>query len=118
MRCPRCEDSELQERARQGVMIDLCVSCRGVWLDRGELEKLMAQAERAAAEEEAYYTSRPVRERQDTPPRVPLDPRAAHQQQPSGYRDHDHDHKHKHGYGSGHPRKRKTFLDTLGDIFD
>ena len=41
MLCPRCEDVMLDEVDRKGVVIDLCKKCRGVWLDRGELEKLM-----------------------------------------------------------------------------
>lgn len=41
MRCPRCT-MELVERTRVGVAVDLCDRCRGVWLDRGELEKILA----------------------------------------------------------------------------
>jgi Zn-finger nucleic acid-binding protein len=41
MKCPRC-DGLLDERERQGVTVDVCPGCRGVWLDRGELEKLLA----------------------------------------------------------------------------
>ena len=40
MRCPVC-DSDLRAVDRQGVEIDFCPRCRGVWLDRGELEKLL-----------------------------------------------------------------------------
>jgi Zn-finger nucleic acid-binding protein len=39
----------LRERDRSGIEIDVCPQCRGVWLDRGELEKLMAR-------ESQYYT--------------------------------------------------------------
>lgn len=41
MRCPLC-DVSMREVERRGVRIDVCSECRGVWLDRGELEKLMA----------------------------------------------------------------------------
>ena len=44
MQCPRCERAALVEIDRDGVSIDRCDSCRGVWLDRGELEKLIARA--------------------------------------------------------------------------
>lgn len=44
MHCPRCEVEVLDERSRDGVTIDTCPSCRGVWLDRGELERLIARA--------------------------------------------------------------------------
>ena len=45
MKCPVCTDITLLMTERQGVEIDYCPSCRGVWLDRGELDKLIgAQA--------------------------------------------------------------------------
>ncbi len=44
MTCPRCETSQLTEVERDGVTIDRCDGCRGIWLDRGELEKLIARA--------------------------------------------------------------------------
>ena len=37
--CPVCQGA-MKEVERQGVLIDTCTQCRGVWLDRGELEKL------------------------------------------------------------------------------
>jgi uncharacterized protein len=43
MICPRCETVTLTEMDRDGVTIDRCARCRGIWLDRGELEKLMAR---------------------------------------------------------------------------
>jgi uncharacterized protein len=46
MICPRCTASELVERDHDGVVVDVCRECRGVWLDRGELEKLIARATR------------------------------------------------------------------------
>ena len=42
MLCPRCEDVELQPTFRDGIEIDVCRRCRGLWLDHGELSKLMA----------------------------------------------------------------------------
>ncbi len=47
MKCPICPDATLVMTDRQGVEIDYCPTCRGIWLDRGELDKLL---ERAAAE--------------------------------------------------------------------
>ncbi len=44
MRCLIC-DVEMRITEREGVEIDYCPRCRGVWLDRGELEKIMALAE-------------------------------------------------------------------------
>jgi uncharacterized protein len=42
MKCPTCPDATLLMSERQGVEIDYCPTCRGVWLDRGELDKLIA----------------------------------------------------------------------------
>lgn len=44
MNCPRCTSASLTELDRDGVTIDRCDRCRGIWLDRGELEKLMSRA--------------------------------------------------------------------------
>jgi Zn-finger nucleic acid-binding protein len=48
MRCPSCGDSRLVEVERSDVLIDACPSCRGVWLDRGELDKILVQERRLA----------------------------------------------------------------------
>ena len=44
MKCPTCTDVALVMTDRQGVEIDYCPQCRGVWLDRGELDKLIDRA--------------------------------------------------------------------------
>ena len=44
MNCPRCTTAHMTELDRDGVTIDRCDRCRGIWLDRGELEKLIARA--------------------------------------------------------------------------
>jgi uncharacterized protein len=44
MKCPRCPDAVLTMSDRQGIEIDYCPQCRGVWLDRGELDKLIERA--------------------------------------------------------------------------
>jgi Zn-finger nucleic acid-binding protein len=49
MNCPNCGQT-LQARERLGVEIDGCPGCRGVWLDRGELDKLL--------ERESQYNNR------------------------------------------------------------
>ena len=41
MKCPVCEGVDLVMSDRQGVEIDYCPKCRGVWLDRGELDKII-----------------------------------------------------------------------------
>ncbi len=49
MKCPNC-NANLLMTDRHGVEIDYCPQCRGVWLDRGELDKII---ERSAGAEEA-----------------------------------------------------------------
>ena len=44
MRCPTCEDVQLVISSREGIEIDHCPQCRGVWLDRGELDKIIDRA--------------------------------------------------------------------------
>ena len=44
MKCPSCPDAVLAMTDRQGIEIDYCPQCRGVWLDRGELDKLLERA--------------------------------------------------------------------------
>ena len=46
MKCPVCTQVDLMMTDRQGVEIDYCPQCRGIWLDRGELDKII---ERTAA---------------------------------------------------------------------
>lgn len=44
MKCPQCMEITLVMSERQGVEIDYCPQCRGVWLDRGELDKLIERS--------------------------------------------------------------------------
>lgn len=45
MNCPKC-NVPLMISDRQGIEIDFCSQCRGVWLDRGELDKIVERAAR------------------------------------------------------------------------
>ena len=44
MKCPTCPEVPLVMADRQGIEIDYCPQCRGVWLDRGELDKLIEKS--------------------------------------------------------------------------
>lgn len=44
MKCPVCPDTTLQMTERRSIEVDYCPDCRGVWLDRGELDKLIELA--------------------------------------------------------------------------
>jgi Zn-finger nucleic acid-binding protein len=89
MKCPVCNEPDLVMSERQGIEIDYCPKCRGVWLDRGELDKLI---DRSAAQPQP--TPAPAQ-----PPRYPDE---------RHYRG-DDDH-YRRGY-----KKKRGFL---GDIFD
>jgi Zn-finger nucleic acid-binding protein len=93
MLCPVCKETNLVMSERQGIEIDYCPQCRGVWLDRGELDKII---ERAGAAEPP-----PARSHQPAP-HVQHEPRPT-----SGYRGHDE------GY-----YKKKKRSGFLGELFD
>lgn len=49
MKCPVCPNSALVMTDRQGIEIDYCPTCRGVWLDRGELDKIIERSAQPAS---------------------------------------------------------------------
>lgn len=94
MKCPACQ-IDLHMTERQGIEIDYCSQCRGVWLDRGELDKII---ERSSAERSSA---------------APPDQRAYQHRVPFEKRwDDDDDDDERHRYGE---RRRKSFL---GELFD
>lgn len=103
MRCP--VDNEMLVMAdRNGVEIDYCPKCRGVWLDRGELDKIV---ERAAGADPLA----PAPRRAEA---VPLrEPRGAEPARGRDRRDDDDD---DDDYRGGHKRKRRDSF--LGELFD
>ena len=62
MKCPVCKEANLVMTERQGIEIDYCPECRGVWLDRGELDKFIEHAERQAGDRSHGDSSDRVRE--------------------------------------------------------
>ena len=65
MNCP-VDGSELRITERQGIEIDYCPQCRGVWLDRGELDKVLERsAQPAYREERDRPVPPPVRDERD-----------------------------------------------------
>lgn len=71
MNCPSC-NIPLVMSERQGIEIDYCPQCRGIWLDRGELDKII---EKAAAIENQSATNQPPQpppqQQQHQPPNFP-----------------------------------------------
>lgn len=49
MDCPVCKTKQLVMAERQGIEIDYCPQCRGVWLDRGELDKILERSQAETA---------------------------------------------------------------------
>ncbi len=99
--CPN-DNAAMQTLDRNGVQFDMCPTCRGVWLDRGELEKLMA-----AATEEGRASASPAAP-QPTYKQPPQQPWGG---QPPRYSD---DRRRDDDY---HYRKKKKRMDIF-DIFD
>ena len=54
MKCPVCKDVTLLMAEKHGVESDYCPECRGIWLDRGELEKII---ERSGGKDRDYKTT-------------------------------------------------------------
>ena len=100
MKCPVCSDENLLMTDRQGVEIDYCPKCRGVWLDRGELDKIIERAASAQAPAPKYNQA-------PGQPRMP-----SHSK--DHYKDHHKDH-YKHSGGYGYPKKKGSLL---GELFD
>ena len=97
--CPACR-VDLVMSERQGVEIDYCPKCRGVWLDRGELDKIL---ERSAAE----FAPPP----QAMPQAAPPTSRPEYQRDYDRDRDHRYDDRHqKH-----HKHRPRSFLHDLFD---
>ncbi|RZL03553.1 MAG: hypothetical protein EOP36_04265 [Rubrivivax sp.] len=63
MKCPSCPDATLTMSERQGIEIDYCPQCRGIWLDRGELDKLLDRSAQESIQATAplarHQTGRP-----------------------------------------------------------
>ncbi len=94
MKCPVCREPDLTMAERQGIEIDYCPQCRGVWLDRGELDKIIDRS--------ATGSSRPLGSDSDRE-------RDSYRYEPE-YRRGDESH-----YGDKHRKKRGGFL---GELFD
>lgn len=60
MNCPSCPETTLVMTDRHGVEIDYCPACRGIWLDRGELDKLLDRAATAASPSPAAAVAAPA----------------------------------------------------------
>lgn len=99
MNCPVCNIA-LTMTDRQGVEIDYCQKCRGVWLDRGELDKIIERAGSTGGYE-----------RDSREPRYEERPREPRYEDRGHHQERHHD---DHYYG--HKKKKKESF--LGELFD
>ena len=115
--CPN-DNSAMQTLDRDGVQFDMCPACRGVWLDRGELEKLMA-----SAAEDGRASATPAAPTSQSPSQP--QPHSQPQSQPwgggrpyaddRGYRD---DRRGDDRHRDDDYRYKKKKRDSIFDIFD
>lgn len=100
MKCPVCKDKDLVMSERSGIEIDYCPECRGVWLDRGELDKIIER--NMASQQETYREAAPQKEY-----------REEKYYENKKYYDDDYKYHDKHSHYGKH--KKRSFL---SDIFD
>ena len=112
MKCPN-DNVELVMSARHGVDIDYCPKCRGVWLDRGELDKIIDQAAGA------MMLPEPTQPQAATPPvheyREPYRQSEPAREYREPYKDDDDDDDRRYSGKYSKKKRRKSFLE---DIFD
>ena len=102
MKCPKC-DVALMMSERQNVEVDYCPNCRGVWLDRGELDKIIDRAATVEAQGQPQPASAPGQPEAQQPY-----PPQAHPHDPRYHRD--------HYQGKPYYKKRKSFLSEIFDF--
>ena len=99
MACP-VDGTALVMSERQNIEIDYCPTCRGVWLDRGELDKIIERSVGGAPQAAPTAAPQPQQPQQPYPP-----------QQSGTWAG-------GHGHGYGHqryPKRKKSFLEELFD---
>ena len=111
MQCP-VDNTTLVMSERSGVEIDYCPTCRGVWLDRGELDKIL---DRAAGEQPEAHVTRP---RQTYAPEPVTDKRSGGilGKVSEAVRDRDDDRREGYDQHGRKKKKRESFLDDLFDF--
>ncbi len=106
MKCPN-DSTTLVMSERAGVEIDYCPECRGVWLDRGELDKII---DRAEAEVSRAAVPPPAPTTRDVP--YPPPTRPSYDDRERRYDDHDRRHDSRGGYRG---KKKEHWLSELFD---
>jgi uncharacterized protein len=107
MNCPRC-GNDLTEVSKHGVTIDVCSSCGGMWLDKGELAKITAQMREAEASLDRELAGGREHVREPVLPNDPYRQPDYRYEREQGYHHHDEYKRHK----------KKSRFESLFDIFD
>jgi Zn-finger nucleic acid-binding protein len=97
MKCPNCEET-LVMTERQGIEIDYCPKCRGVWLDKGELDKIIEKSSSTSSADD-----------------YPRQERYQEKRQHNYYKDSDKHNPYRDSDKHYPYKKKKGFL---GDLFD
>ena len=108
MKCPVCKDVTLLMCEKKGVEIDYCPECRGIWLDRGELEKLIEKEE--TYNREHYEYKHESKEYHD-------DKYNDKYAERNRYHDDDYDDKYYKNKKYSQKRKKESFIGEIFDIF-
>lgn len=120
MICPKCQNL-MQTVDRRGIHIEQCQGCRGIFLDRGELEQIATAEQSHYA---SYATPAPPQAYPTPPPQYGGHAAPPPQHYGGGYRDspppYGHSGGHRDspppfGHGGHHKRRRKGFLEELFD---
>ncbi|HAY14639.1 MAG TPA: zf-TFIIB domain-containing protein [Fimbriimonadaceae bacterium] len=135
MTCPRGCGIHLAITERMGIEIDYCPQCRGIWLDRGELEKLIAKfreeealLERAAqpnpvpmpeprpqAQPQAPYTPPPAQPQHDPRYQQPYNQGGPYDNRGRHYKDYDDDIYYRDEHGN---LRKRSWFERLIDVID
>ncbi len=107
MNCPACKSVNLVMSERQGIEIDYCPQCRGVWLDRGELDKIIDRSLGAS----------PGQKVDDSDRDYSSQPGYSQGRHDSRHDHHDSRHGHHDSHHGGHYKKKKR-EGFLSDLFD
>lgn len=110
MKCPICIDADLVMSERQGIEIDYCPKCRGVWLDRGELDKIIDRSA-TGLPAQAAAPAAPV-----APPAYSAQSQQHSQQNHPGYPRQQHSQGHSQQHDPYRKKKREGFLSDLFDF--
>lgn len=113
MRCPLCVDQVLDAHVRGGIEIDICPRCRGIWLDRGELDKLVDQ------EAPTSIASTPAPPPRSEPARPTDQSREWERDRARGRDDRDRDDRDRKKKKKKRKKsKAELLVDLLEDVFD